>query len=176
MSSYEYNQLLKFLYFEGYADSYEEAEYILEDMSDEEFEDLNEVSTNWSQKPLSGKKLEKFNKEIKRQKEQLKKTPNSSLRPSDQAALKRMIAREKEQEQSPTRSARKVEPATQEQPRKRTTKLANVKIAEDFDIISEFLFVEGYADTIESAELMVESISEEWVEEILDEVEKVFPQ
>ena len=24
MSSYEYNQLLKFLYFEGYADSYEE--------------------------------------------------------------------------------------------------------------------------------------------------------
>jgi hypothetical protein len=40
MSSYEYNQLLKFLYFEGYADSYEEAEYILEDMSDEEFEEL----------------------------------------------------------------------------------------------------------------------------------------
>lgn len=169
MSSYEYNQLLKFLYFEGYADSYEEAEYILEDMSDEEFEDLNEVSRNWSQKPWSAKKIEKFNKEIERQKEQRKKTPNSSLRPGDQAALKRILAREKKQEQSPTRSARKVEPATQEQPRKRTTNLANVKIAEDFDIITEFLFVEGFAETIENAEVMAENISEDWVEEILDE-------
>ena len=166
MSSYEYNQLLKFLYFEGYADSYEEAEYIIEDMSDEEFEDLNEASKSWSVT-----KINKFNKEIERQKEQRKKTPNSSLRPGDQAALKRMIARG----QSPTKSARKVEPATQEQPRKRTTNLANVKIAEDFDIITEFLFVEGYADTIENAELMAESISAEWVEEILDEAEKVFP-
>lgn len=43
MSSYDYNQLLKFLYFEGYADSYEEAEYILEEMTDEEFEELIEA-------------------------------------------------------------------------------------------------------------------------------------
>lgn len=159
MSSYEYNQLLKFLYFEGYADSYEEAEYILEDLSDEEFEDLNEASKSWSVT-----KIRKFNKEIERQKEQRKKTPNSSLRPGDQAALARMLAKR----QSPTRSAREVEPATQEQPRQRTTNLANVKIGEDFDIISEFLFVEGYADTIENAELMVEGISKEWVEEILE--------
>ena len=46
---------------------------------------------------------------------------------------------------------------------------------EDFDIITEFLFVEGYADTIESAELIAENISETWVNEILDEAEKVFP-
>jgi hypothetical protein len=43
------------------------------------------------------------------------------------------------------------------------------KIREDFDVIAEYLFVEGYADTIESAELIAENISEDWVNEILDE-------
>lgn len=42
MSSYEYHQILQFLYFEGYADSYENAEYLFEQLSDEEFEDLCE--------------------------------------------------------------------------------------------------------------------------------------
>lgn len=41
--NYEYNKLLKFLYFEGYADSYEEAEYLLEDLDDDEFEELLDV-------------------------------------------------------------------------------------------------------------------------------------
>ena len=60
MSSYEYHQILQFLYFEGYADSYESAEYLFEQLSDEEFEELNEA---WS-----SKKIERFNKEIERQK------------------------------------------------------------------------------------------------------------
>lgn len=42
MTTHEYHQLLKFLYFEGYADSYEEAEYIIEEMDDEEFDSLCE--------------------------------------------------------------------------------------------------------------------------------------
>lgn len=37
MSPYEYRQLLKFLYFEGYADSYQEADYLLEEMNDDDF-------------------------------------------------------------------------------------------------------------------------------------------
>jgi hypothetical protein len=53
MSSSEYNQLLKFLYFEGYADSYEEAENLLEEMSDEEFEDLLERKYD-KDEPLPG--------------------------------------------------------------------------------------------------------------------------
>ena len=40
--SYQYHQLLKYVYFEGYANSYEEAEYILEQLSDEEFDELCE--------------------------------------------------------------------------------------------------------------------------------------
>jgi hypothetical protein len=32
-NNYEYHKLLKFLYFEGYADSYEEAQYVLEELN-----------------------------------------------------------------------------------------------------------------------------------------------
>lgn len=41
-SNYDYHQFLKFLYFEGYADSYEEAEYLLEEINDDEFDELYE--------------------------------------------------------------------------------------------------------------------------------------
>lgn len=37
--------------------------------------------------------------------------------------------------------------------------------------VAEYLFVEGYADTIEAAELMAESIGEAWVESILEAVD-----
>lgn len=40
--SYQYHQLLKYLYFEGYANSYEEAEYLLEELNDYEFYELYE--------------------------------------------------------------------------------------------------------------------------------------
>ncbi len=39
---------------------------------------------------------------------------------------------------------------------------------EMFESVVEYLFVEGYADTIESAELMAESISEDWMNRILE--------
>jgi hypothetical protein len=42
MTSYEYHQLLKFIYFEGYANSYEDAEYLLEEFDDDEYEELCE--------------------------------------------------------------------------------------------------------------------------------------
>ena len=52
--SYQYNQMLKYVYFEGYADSYEEAEYILEQLSDEEFYELCEnVSTGKAKRASS---------------------------------------------------------------------------------------------------------------------------
>lgn len=46
---------------------------------------------------------------------------------------------------------------------------------ESYDVILEYLLDEGYADTIESAESIMNSMSEEWIDEILDEAEKVFP-
>lgn len=41
-ANYHYHQILKYLYFEGYADSYEEAEYLLEELTDDEFDALCE--------------------------------------------------------------------------------------------------------------------------------------
>lgn len=53
MTTQEYHQLLKFLYFEGYADSYEEAEYIIEEMSDEDFDSLcEEVFPQYTQEDV----------------------------------------------------------------------------------------------------------------------------
>jgi hypothetical protein len=62
MSSNEYNQLLKFLYFEGYADSYAEAEELLESMSDEEFEEVFYEAKDNSYLETDMKKREENNK------------------------------------------------------------------------------------------------------------------
>ena len=42
METYEYHQILKYLYFEGYADSYKDAEELVEELTDEEFDSLYE--------------------------------------------------------------------------------------------------------------------------------------
>lgn len=42
METYEYHQLLKHLYFEGYVDSYKEAEDLIEELTDDEFDFLYE--------------------------------------------------------------------------------------------------------------------------------------
>lgn len=41
-SNYEYHQLLEYLYFNDYADSYENAEHLIQQLSDEEYQDLYE--------------------------------------------------------------------------------------------------------------------------------------
>ena len=57
-----------------------------------------------------------------------------------------------------TRSASRPAPKT----KKRKTDLSKV-------IIAQYLYDEGFADTLESGSVMAESISEQWVNEILDE-------
>lgn len=145
MSSYEYHQILQFLYFEGYADSYENAEYLLEQLSDEEFEELNEA---------------------RRRRKAAHSFPLTKQELAHVASMERMSRGDYSRSpagapSTETRSARKTEPEEQK-PRRRTTDMSKV-------IVAHYLFDEGYAKTIESAELMAEGISEEWVEEILDE-------
>lgn len=152
MSSYEYHQILQFLYFEGYADSYENAEYLFEQLSDEEFEELNESRRKAAHSfPLTKQELKYV----------------ASLERMSRGDYSRSPAGAPSTE---TRSARKTEPEEQK-PRRRTTDMSKV-------IVAHYLFDEGYAKTIESAELMVEGISAEWVEEILDEkfVRKMQPE
>jgi hypothetical protein len=52
MSSYEYHQILQFLYFEGYADSYESAEHLVEQLTEEEYDELCEKAHSF---PLNKK-------------------------------------------------------------------------------------------------------------------------
>ena len=143
---YEYNELLKFLYFEGYADSYKEAECILEDMSDEEFEELCEkkLAHSFPLKPSEKRSVEN----IKRMND-----GDFSVSPGGRSST-----------ETRTKSASKPTPKTT----KRKTDLSKV-------IIAQYLYVEGYSETLESAEVMAENISETWVEEIINEAEKVFP-
>lgn len=42
MKTFEYHQFLKYIYFEGYADSYEGAENLIEELDNEEIDDLYE--------------------------------------------------------------------------------------------------------------------------------------
>jgi hypothetical protein len=175
MSSYEYHQILQFLYFEGYADSYEEAEELVESLSDDEFEELNEIR---AQKPWSETKIKRFNKEIERQKKQRKKTPHSSLRPADQEALGRMLAGDpppesRDRKPSPTRSASKQRSNITFDDRSQASDQGNTRrtrsLNAEFDLVADYLFSEGYADSIDGAEVMAENISDNWVNEILDE-------
>lgn len=130
MSSSEYNQLLKFLYFEGYADSYEEAEYILEEMTDEEFEELIEAKDIPQEVALAIAN-------------RLQGAPKFSRRGQIAQSLRQYAV---------------------ERNKKRLAKLQK----EEFETVVEYLFVEGYADTIEGAELMAECISGDWVDQILE--------
>jgi hypothetical protein len=151
MSSYEYHQILQFLYFEGYADSYEEAEELVESLNDDEFEELNEarrkLAHSFPLKPSerrSAENIERMNRG------DFSVPPEGSVR---------------------VRSSRKNEPEPEpeeKKPKGRKTDMSKV-------IVAHYLFDEGYAETIESAELIAESISEEWARQILDEAEKVFP-
>ena len=175
-----FDTILEYLVAEGYADSYEEAEYIIEDMSDEEFELLNEART---QKPWSETKIKRFNKEIGRQEKQRKKTPHSSLRPADQAALKRMLAGDPppepiSNEPSPTRSASKpgqkpritfADMSNSSDQGLRGRRKLNAGMEYDtFDAILEHLVAEGYADTNESALAIMANMSEEWRQSIVE--------
>lgn len=144
---YEYHKLLKFLYFEGYADSYQDAEYLLEELSDEELDELleeyelNEAHTF----PLSAKEREIV---------------------SRIAAINRG---ETPRKKTSTKSASRIEPSTSG-PRRRGVQ--NVEYREDYDlydIILDHLLDEGYAETVEGAEEIIVNMSEEWIDEILDE-------
>ena len=171
---YEYNELLKFLYFEGYADSYKEAECILEDMSDEEFEELCEkkLAHSFPLKPLERRSVEN----IKRMND-----GDFSVSPGGRSSTETRSARKPDptpttpNTSKPKRKSEFIDRSGASDQGNRGSRRRIREEREDFDIITEFLFLEGYADTIESAELMAESISEEWVDEILDEAEKVFP-
>ncbi len=138
MSNYEYHQFLKFLYFEGYADSYEEAEYLLEELNDEELESLIEQSgITDANRRTRDRLIRQYGPEF-----------FTNPRPTGK---KRKVT-----------SVKSIELTNQEPKKRRTTDMSKV-------IVAHYLFDEGYAETLEGAEVMAENISEDWIHLILSE-------
>ena len=189
MSSYEYHQILQFLYFEGYADSYESAECLLESLDDDEFEEL--ICEEWARqildeddswkeknfKPLSKDKKERVTGFLNRQMIKLKdysnqaniaqdelKNPDYSKPPRVKIGtlLKKMKTGSKLMSNA-------------QQARKRTTEREegrnNIRKfkREDLEYILDTLISEGFVVDYDSAGCILESMSDEWIGSLLDE-------
>jgi len=144
MSSYEYHQILQFLYFEGYADSYESAEYLFEQLSDEEYVELCERATRPTRFPKSRERNIGHNDW---------KDPDPDNRDWNERPPAAKKLRSRLNAVVGTQKRQDIETGVRK---------------EAHSFIAQYLHDEGYADSIESAELMVESISDQWVEEILE--------
>lgn len=140
-SNKEYHDFLKFLYFEGYADSYEEAEELVESLSDDEIEELYEAHS-FPLKPSELRYVENIGRRLK-----------GEIVPPGGSARKR--------------SARKPEPDPEPEEEKPTKKRRRRTNMSDV-IVAHYLFDEGYADSLDGAEVMAENISASWVNEIIE--------
>lgn len=187
MSSYEYHQILQFLYFEGYVDSYESAEYLLESLDDDEFEELICEAEVDNRKRLSADQ-----KKIIRNR-RLSPEQRLPVRGETPADTEGRLTQTRQNQTARDRGGRGVR-GSQLPKYKKHSEYGGVTFQSDFypekvkarleklraksaknnirsfrEEVVEYLFVEGYAETIESAELIAESISEEWARQILDE-------
>jgi len=187
MSSYEYHQILQFLYFEGYADSYEEAEELVESLNDNEFEELICEAEVDNRKRLSADQ-----KKIIRNR-RLSPEQRLPVRGETPADTEGRLTQTRQNQTARDRGGRGVR-GSQLGKYKKHSEYGGVTFQSDFypekvkarleklraksaknnirsfrEEVVEYLFVEGYAETIESAELMAENISDNWVNVILDE-------
>jgi len=158
-SNKEYHDFLRFLYFEGYADSYEEAEELVESLSDDEIEELYEAHSF----PLKPSEL--------RYVDNIRRRLAGEIVPPGGSARKRS-ARKSEPEPSPTRSASKKRSNITFDDRSQASDQGNTRrtrsLNAEFDLVADYLFSEGYADSLDGAEVMAENISASWVNEIIE--------
>jgi hypothetical protein len=150
MTNYNYHQLLKYVYFEGYADSYDEAESLLEQLTDEEFAQLYSLYES------------------------------SGMTPENKRTWKRLVAQHGDQpftnpKRSKTKSAsRREEPSPQtNQGQSGSSQTARenrkkIEYREDYEMILNHLLDEGYANNEDSALAILENMSEEWIDSILE--------
>lgn len=150
MTNYNYHQLLKYVYFEGYADSYEEAESLLEHLTDEEFSQLYSLYESSGMTPENEKTWNRLVRE---------KGPNPFTNPR----------------KSKTKSAsRREEPTPQQKSQSGSSEVARknrkkIEYREDYEMILSYLLDEGYADNEKSALAIMNSMSEEWMESIIEQ-------
>ena len=164
-SNLNYNQdiveVAEYLVAEGYADSYEEAEYIIEDMSDEEFGDLVKESSGMT------KSNRKTRDELVR-----KYGPEFFTNPKSRTRSERKEKPEPELAPSETKPKTRIEfddrSRSSDQGLRGRRKLNAGMEYDTFDAILEYLVAEGYADTNESALAIMANMSEEWRQSIVE--------
>ena len=196
MSSYEYHQILQFLYFEGYADSYESAEYLFEQLSDEEYGELCERATrptrlpksrerdighddwkdpdpdsrDWGERPEGAKKLRRrLTATVGTQRRQDIET--GVRKEAHSFPLNRRERKSVENIGKMNRGDYSNVPNEDSTPT-RTKSASKRKRKTDLSkvIIAQYLYYEGYVETPESGSAMAESISEQWANEIIEKV------
>jgi hypothetical protein len=137
----EYNRLLKFVYFEGYADSYEDAEYLLGELDDDEFEELLDL---YEARDLGSQPINVRSGTVAGGAGSVFKGVGPGVVPDPNS--------EEEQKKANRRA-------------KRRGKL-NFEVREDLDIqniIVSYLMNGGYTESVNSALEIYESMSDEWM-------------
>lgn len=204
----EERMLLKYLYMEGYADSYEEAEYLLEELDDEVF--YENVSTgnarrasfgNISQRVTASQAAEiRASARRRPEPEPEPRAPKAPKGPTtvpsrgvsaNEPALRRRTPEgHRKRGSSPAQTAEKQAkllatghsgstgrysrtptPETKERAKRIRAALRNRKNwgtkAEEY--VLEYLVQEGYANSYKNADVILELMSEEWFEQILND-------
>ena len=137
--SYEYNKLLKYVYSEGYADSYEESEILLNQLSHEEFYNLYEnvfrVRSSGAASADSAYKSAEMHKTVA----DAPGTSTSNRKRHRDSAARSLV------------TARRMS-------RKNTNE----------EYVIDYLVSEGYTDNYDSAVAIYESMSDEWLDTILE--------
>lgn len=142
----EYNRLLKFVYFEGYADSYEDAEYLLGELDDDEFEELLDL---YEARDLGSQPINIKSGAVAGGAGSVFKGVGPGVVPDPNS--------EEEQEKAKRRKGRGGR--------------LNFEVREDLDIqniIVSYLINEGYTKSVNSALEIYESMSDEWMYGILE--------
>ena len=148
--SYNYHQLLEYVYFEGYANSYEEAEYLLNQLNNEEFYDLYE---NVFSSKFPGAVTADADEEAAKTHKTLSNAENTSPRDRklyrDTAAQHLVSARRKR--------------------RKNIKEFYRIdENTSGIEFVIDYLVNEGYTDNYNSAISIYESMSNEWLDTILE--------
>lgn len=100
-SNFEYHQLLEYLYFNDYADSYENAEHLIQQLSDEEYQDLYENTGLGGNKRAHGARVDQrvTDDELAKIRADAKRPRPSASRPDD--SREAMRARFKAEDEKP---------------------------------------------------------------------------
>lgn len=177
METYEYHQILKYLYFEGYVDSYKEAEDLIEELSDDEFDFLYEEVFG-------------IDEGINQKGEFVRDTPTPS-QPKDSLAsihsLRRASTDYDAAQKRREELSKKLNPKGSvntdtsqrpgESPEERRKRIAQSLLnpssqQESYETIISYFLDEGYAEDLDSAEQILENMSEGWKTDILKSVAK----